>query len=281
MKLYKALGLATSPPPSQAAIKTAFLSLSLETHPDRVKKLAPEEQKAALRRFLRGKEAYEVLKNRDARHHYDLRYSPSSSSSSPTSSRGFNGDFSTWSNPSPKHDYSEQFNKYEQEEEDEEDDAASAKKSRRFSRFSKLFRDAFAPKPAFHPLKPETFTSFDRREAVRATILIWSAVGVGMAGWYFWYSTRNQDPLARKRKEEDAKRAFEERMVMPGMFVKKPVPETDMDSEFTSMEDNRSPESQRLGLNPMLQLDSTIVDYMNKVKERELQNAQVVLGTKK
>ncbi|ORY50308.1 chaperone J-domain-containing protein, partial [Rhizoclosmatium globosum] len=74
MKLYKALGLAHSPPPTPAAIKEAFVSISLISHPDRVKDLPATEQKAALQRFLKAKNAYEILKDKDKRREYDLRF---------------------------------------------------------------------------------------------------------------------------------------------------------------------------------------------------------------
>ena len=63
---YTALGLA--PNATQSDVKKAYRAIGLKLHPDKVK---PEEKEAAEARFVKVRDAYEVLKNETLRVRYD------------------------------------------------------------------------------------------------------------------------------------------------------------------------------------------------------------------
>ncbi|KAJ3013697.1 UNVERIFIED_CONTAM: hypothetical protein HDU68_000582 [Siphonaria sp. JEL0065] len=286
-RLYKHLNLAPSPPPTQAAIKEAFVSISLSSHPDRVKRLSPKDQKEALARFMKAKDAYEVLKHPEKRRDYDHRFGLKNDIQNKGSA-----DFSSWSDPHPQHhakrynqQQQQQYEQYDKEEEEEENDKKDF--TSRFSRFYKANFTHHQPQPT------SEFGNYDQRAAFRATALIWTAICIAAAGGFWYYSWANQDPITLKKKETDAKRAFEERMAMPDMFIKKHTivqsvePEKPVDSASRSiqllsslsipLDDGQPVNLSNLDSQTLARVEPAIVEFVDIANQREAQTIRAVL----
>ncbi|KAJ3106482.1 hypothetical protein HDU97_006269 [Phlyctochytrium planicorne] len=101
---YEILNL---PPTATAAeIRSQFLTLSLETHPDRIPSTATaEEKKLYMRQFLRTKTAYEILRDPTKRMEYDLQIGAVGLKRGPSAGGAdsvvkASSDFSAWSTAS-------------------------------------------------------------------------------------------------------------------------------------------------------------------------------------
>ncbi|KAJ3206755.1 hypothetical protein HDU67_007959 [Dinochytrium kinnereticum] len=206
-------------------IRSRFLTLTLETHPDRCPPTATDpERQLFTRRFLRAKTAYEVLKNPVSRREYDARIGVTDGKGG-GGSMGVNAssDFSAWSSASGVPPFYEQprqtgWQKWGgevreekgEEEDDEELEWGGRKRTVREKvalKFRRLGRKVFGNS------RPRGATLMDEDEGITKDTLVviasvWGVMLMLGGGAWLWYVSKvENDPAEMARRNASAKAA--------------------------------------------------------------------------
>ncbi|KAI8619067.1 hypothetical protein BC830DRAFT_1105795 [Chytriomyces sp. MP71] len=228
MSKYRVLNLATNA--TQAQIKSAFIEVSMRLHPDRLGAgLSETERRAATDKFLKVKEAYEVLKNRATRAEYDASFVHKNAQGSNDGGGGASADFSGWSDADRSRAYWNRGGAGRGGDSDRraqwaKDEEAYAEEGLSFTeRMARLRRTMYAGRVndyrdtgsyaegTFYSDTADTIVP--DREMVRVAMGTWAVILVGMAAGLYWYRSRSEDDITLK--EEAARSRWEKMTTMP------------------------------------------------------------------